>query len=208
MALTPEKLALRKSQRGSPEWRAHQLDFIWAMCDVDGSGSVSFQEILMVLALKSNSDPVQRGELAFKLLDKDGSGTLDRTELLKLQELYYKSFKILFIPKVKRRIQQESEQKKVHLGARAHNLEEKIRRVLDTADIPARLTDTIIALADKDESGDVSKAEFLAFLTDKGNQAALHDTLKALLSGVGELSTDVAIPNLLGEKGTHGLGFY
>jgi Ca2+-binding EF-hand superfamily protein len=177
-----EKERLKKED----DWRSQQLELLWAMCDVDGDGTVTFQELMMILAIQSHSDPVQRGELAFRLLDRDNSGTLSKAEMLKLQRIYYKSFKILFKVEFLNKVREEGYKKGVFLSYDTmEEITKKVQQTLDNANVPEALTEKIFSLADKDESGDVSKEEYLNFLKDKDNEAAMTDFLGTLLATVG-----------------------
>lgn len=190
MVYSPEKSTLASYEKsrlaGTSEWRNQQLDLLWAMCDLDGDGSVTFQELLMVLAMKSNSNPVERGEFAFQLLDKDKSGNLSISELLTMQQIYYKSFKILFLKEFLSKVSEETIKKGVFLRHEVtEEITKKVQSTLDGAGIPERLANKILALADKDSSGDVSKEEYINFLKDPENEKSMTDLLATLLATVG-----------------------
>lgn len=185
----PDKLAIESYHKSriadSVEWKDQQLDLLWAMCDADGNGAVEFSEIIMVLAMLSNSDPVERGELAFKLMDKDNSGSLSRQEVKQMQTIYLKSYKILYRQEFMLAVNSELLKKGVWLNSETTEAIEKfISNVLDGVDLTERLTTAIFSLADEDKSGDVSKEEYIKFLKDPANAKAINDIIVAFTIGI------------------------
>jgi len=54
---------------------------IFAAFDTDKSGFVTFTEFLIAVSLSSNKDPRKKLHLAFKMYDRNRSGSLEKSEI-------------------------------------------------------------------------------------------------------------------------------
>jgi Ca2+-binding EF-hand superfamily protein len=54
---------------------------MFAAFDTDKSGYVTFTEFLIAVSLSSNKDPRKKLHLAFKMYDRNRSGSLDKSEI-------------------------------------------------------------------------------------------------------------------------------
>lgn len=69
---------------GVPTWNAFLCDGLFKMCDVDGSGNISFEEFAYMLATlhdKKKNAPGQRHELLFNIYDVDKDGKISIKDL-------------------------------------------------------------------------------------------------------------------------------
>jgi Ca2+-binding EF-hand superfamily protein len=57
------------------------IDLIFAAFDTDKSGFVTFTEFLIAVSLSSSKDPRKKLHLAFKMYDRNRSGSLDKSEI-------------------------------------------------------------------------------------------------------------------------------
>jgi calmodulin len=69
---------------GVPSWNAFLCDGLFRMCDVDGSGNISFEEFAYMLASlhdKKKNAPHSRHELLFSIYDVDKDGKISVKDL-------------------------------------------------------------------------------------------------------------------------------
>jgi Ca2+-binding EF-hand superfamily protein len=69
---------------GVPSWNAFLCDGLFKMCDVDGSGNISFEEFAHMLARlhdKKRSEKGKRNELLFSIYDVDKDGKISEKDL-------------------------------------------------------------------------------------------------------------------------------
>jgi Ca2+-binding EF-hand superfamily protein len=58
------------------------LENLYRAFDIDKSGFISFQELLIGLSLATHNDPIKKLGLIFNIYDRDSSGYLEKGELL------------------------------------------------------------------------------------------------------------------------------
>jgi Ca2+-binding EF-hand superfamily protein len=70
---------------GVPSWNAFLCDGLFKMCDIDGSGNISFEEFAHMLAVlhdkKRNGLPDERNRLLFHIYDVDKDGKISVKDL-------------------------------------------------------------------------------------------------------------------------------
>ena len=69
---------------GVPSWNAFLCDGLFKMCDVDGSGNISFEEFADMLAIlhdKKKGVQGKRNELLFNIYDVDKDGQISESDL-------------------------------------------------------------------------------------------------------------------------------
>lgn len=62
---------------------------IFKIYDTDGSGKIDFVEYMLSISVTASNDMKQKLSLAFKLFDKDNSGTIEREELVEVIQSIY-----------------------------------------------------------------------------------------------------------------------
>merc|ERR1719316_100260 len=67
---------------------------IFRLFDMDGNGTVSLKEFIVVLSKYTSSSKTEKLKFAFMMFDEDGSGFIDRGELKKIMQANFVSEQI------------------------------------------------------------------------------------------------------------------
>lgn len=65
-------------------------DLIFNVFDDNKDGSINFQEFVTALSVMTRGDPNEKLEFAFSMYDLDGNGFIDKEEMTKIMESFYK----------------------------------------------------------------------------------------------------------------------
>eukprot|EP01122_Echinamoeba_exundans_P012259 TRINITY_DN5077_c0_g1_i1.p1 TRINITY_DN5077_c0_g1~~TRINITY_DN5077_c0_g1_i1.p1 ORF type:complete len:452 (-),score=51.66 TRINITY_DN5077_c0_g1_i1:7-1293(-) len=154
--------------------RPPRASMLFNLCDLNHDEKVDFKEVIMLLAACSDATGAERTELAFSLLDTDHSGNLSLREVTIIQQW---SFMHLFHAVLQYILLKAS--------AAPQNLEDQVegwwKELLLQKQYPNHAGQIIMDLADKDQSGTISRAEYTAFMRDPGAQEVLVATYRSYL---------------------------
>jgi Ca2+-binding EF-hand superfamily protein len=156
--------------------RPLRASMLFNLCDLNHDEKVEFKEVIMLLAACSDATGAERLELAFSVLDADHSGNLSYKEVLILQQW---NFMFLF------RVALQYILLKASNDPEIPNLEDQVegwwKELLLQKQYPNDIAHVIMDLADKDQNGSISRAEYSAFMRDPGSQEVILGTVRSYL---------------------------
>jgi Ca2+-binding EF-hand superfamily protein len=170
----------------SNEVRDARAALFWEMLDLNRDGQIDFNELLMGLAMNTESDPAERAQFYFDQFDLNKDGELSAEEVFALQATCMKALtgaiRVALFVNLRRRAE-----------TKLYMSEEDLRKACDECaanihklGLAQRCTDYIFQTVDKDKNGVITKDEFLAFLTDKQAQQSLKSLIRTSLQELSE----------------------
>lgn len=158
-------------------------DRAWSMFDHDGDGSVEPREVLIGIAMLVHcEDAAERGSFFFDIFDTDKSGELDRNEVLKLFESDWKQTYGITLATVQSLVGRQLYGSQKTALARA--MTEVRNKIAANTSYPSRMVAALFRQADKDGSGTISKAEFLAFSQDNSSRVAVQTEIAVVIKSM------------------------
>jgi Ca2+-binding EF-hand superfamily protein len=137
--------------------------------------------------MQSNASSRERAEFYFDVFDKDKSGTLDRQEILKLNEVLMRSMFGMLATGVAAELMRTEKIKMLLSDADILQFTREFVKRLQEMKLEEKLTDYIFQKVDKDDSKEITKSEYVAFLEDEEAQQGLHGLIACTFA---EMSTN------------------
>jgi Ca2+-binding EF-hand superfamily protein len=158
----------------SEEMSNARADFLMMLFDVNNDGVVDYQELALGLTMQSDADNKERGAFYFDVFDKDKSGTLSRSEIMDLYSVLMRAMFGMVATGVASELMKRSEIRAVMSQSDIKEFVRNFINELKKLQLEVRLTQLIFEKVDKDDSGTITKEEYIAFLDDEDAQAGLH----------------------------------
>lgn len=171
--------ASAKDMENSPEMAASRNEFLMMLFDVNNDGSVDYNELALGITMQSNASNKERAEFYFDVFDKDKSGTLDRKEILKLNEILMRAMFGMVATGVASELMKRAEIRAVMTQSDIMEFVRNFVSQLRDMKLEVKITDFIFQKVDKDDSKEITKAEYVAFLDDEDAQSGLHALIAA-----------------------------
>lgn len=194
----------------SEEVRGARAALFWEMLDLNRDGQIDFNELLLGIAMNTESTPEERAQFYFDQFDlvrclglgahffsptltfspspsaQDKNGQLSSEEVFALQSTCMKALtgaiRVSLFVNLRRRAETKLYMSEEELKKACDDCAANISRL----GLAQRCTDYIFQTVDKDKNGVITKDEFLAFLTDKQAQQTLKSMMRSSLKELSE----------------------
>jgi Ca2+-binding EF-hand superfamily protein len=143
---------------------------------------VDYQELALGITMHSTAPGDEVAEFYFDVFDTDKSGSLDRHELLRLNEVLLRFYIGMVAAKV------ESVQiRRMDIKANASDVKDFMKQFvhrLKEMRLEERVTDYIFQMVDKDNDSKITKKEYNAFWDDEVAREGLQSLIQSALQEV------------------------
>jgi Ca2+-binding EF-hand superfamily protein len=163
----------------SQEMRQARGEFLMELFDVNKDGEVSFQELLLGLAMQSEGSPKERAAFYFDVFDEDKSGSLSRDEVNKLHSMMFRSLYGMVSTGIVTELKHKPEVTAVLSDSDIRTFANDIIKFLKSLGLEKQLTDHVFDAIDDDKNAQITKEEYTTFLADEDQQQALHNIVQS-----------------------------